>query len=351
MPANLTRNTPVAAGRRDFFILLFCLVAILSILFHKSFQPGQVVFSNDGPLGALNSQADQTLGNLKGAWQPLNWLGTAQPGATPSLVTTMLWLFGPLVHAKILPLICLLILGLCAWFYFRQLRFSSAVCIIGGIAAMLNMDYFSSACWGQVSRPLALACAFLALAALQNGSSKHRWTKALLAGMAVGFGIMESFDIGAIFSVFIAAFALFQALIEEGPPAKKWTQGILRVVLVAIFAALTSAQTLDALVSTQITGVVGTGQDAETKAQRWDEATQWSFPRLRCSRSSPPVSSAIAWIRQEEAITGAQWGRMLDGNAILVPAGKGRPRAAECSDFLEAGLMPGWSSWCWRCGA
>ncbi len=305
MPANSIHNPSAGTNRRDFVIILVCLVVVLSVLFHKSFLPGQVVFSNDGPLGALNSQPEQALNNLKGMWQPLNWLGTAQPSATPSLVNTMLWLFGPLVHAKILPPTCLLILGLCAWFYFRQLGFSNAVCVIGSIAATLNMNYFSNACWGQISRPLALSAVFLALTALQSPTHKHRWAKTLLAGMALGFGIMESFDIGAIFSLVIASFMMFQALIGDGSVAKKWIQGVVRVALVAIFAALVSAQTLDALVSTQIRGVVGTKQDEESKARRWDESTQWSFPKIETLQMIVP---GVFGYRMDTGGGGNYWG-------------------------------------------
>ena len=307
MRTKTTRTPPGNSGRRDFFILLFCLVAVLSALFHKSFQPGQVIFSNDGPLGALVSQSDSTLSNIKSVWQPLNWLGTAQPSVAPSLVTGILLLSGPFLYSKILPPISLLFLGLCAWFYFRQLRFSSTVCVIGGIAAALHMGYFSSACWGQYSRPLALAAAFLALAALQNSSSRHQWAKTLLAGMAVGFGIMESFDLGALFSPFIAMFVLFQALTSDGPPVKKWMHGVVRVVLVAVFAALVSAHTLNTLVGTQIKGVAGMQQDEMTRQARWDWATQWSLPKVETPQLVVP---GLFGYRMDTPGGGNYWGSM-----------------------------------------
>ncbi|MBI3853387.1 MAG: hypothetical protein HY298_24330 [Verrucomicrobia bacterium] len=307
MRTNENRTTPASSVRRDFFILLLGLIAVLVVLFHKSFQSGQVIFSNDGPLGALVSQSDVTLNNLDCVWQPLNWLGTAQPSVPPSLVTLILLLTGPILYSKIIVPICLLVLGLCAWFYFRQMRFNATVCVIGGLAAALNMNYFTSACWGQISRPLTLGAAFLALAALQDNSSKYRWVKALLAGMAVGFSIMDSFDIGAIFSVFIAAFALFQALFGEGSLAKRWTQGILRIVLVAIFAALISAQTLSSLVGTQIKGVAGTKQDEQTKAERWDWATQWSLPKIETLQYLVP---GLFGYRMDTPGGGNYWGSM-----------------------------------------
>ena len=38
-------------------------------------------------------------------------------------------------------------------------------------------------------------------------------------------------------------------------------------------------QTVVALIGTSITGIVGTGQDTETKLHHWDWATQWSLPK------------------------------------------------------------------------
>jgi hypothetical protein len=101
-----------------------------------------------------------------------------------------------------------------------------------------------------------------------------------LAGMAVGMNVMEGADVGVIFSLFVAAFVFFKALNEEGVPVlKKVGGGFLRVAVVAVFAGFIATQTILSLIGTQITGVVGTGQDKETKAAHWDFATQWSLPK------------------------------------------------------------------------
>ena len=53
----------------------------------------------------------------------------------------------------------------------------------------------------------------------------------------------------------------------------------MRVAVVAIFAAFIAAHTLSVLVGTQIKGVAGMEKtDKQTKEERWDWATQWSFP-------------------------------------------------------------------------
>src|SRR2546428_321663 len=79
MPAETTPAPPLKDGRRDFFVVSLCLAAVLALLFHKSFTAGQVLFSNDGPLGAVRSQAGNMWSNLLGTWQDLNWIGNQYP--------------------------------------------------------------------------------------------------------------------------------------------------------------------------------------------------------------------------------------------------------------------------------
>jgi len=103
--------------------------------------------------------------------------------------------------------------------------------------------------------------------------------------MAVGMGIMEGYDIGAIFSFYVAAFVLFQAWVtSEGPPARVLLRGGIRVAVVAAFAGFLAAHAVVVLVGTQISGIAGTEQTPEAKAARWDFSTQWSFPKAELPR-------------------------------------------------------------------
>ena len=269
------------SGRRQFLILLACLLGVMAILFHKALLPDWLIFSNDGPLGAAMAAQSKLPDGFAGVWVDSNWLGAASPAPAPDLTVSFQWLLGPLLFARFWAPASLVILGMCAWLFFRELKLAPLACVLGGLAAALHTDPFGNACWGQVSRPLALSASFLALAALQTGSGRHTWIKPLLAGLAVGWGIMESFDVGAIFSLFVAAYVLFQALTSaEGAPAKRVASGSVRLILVAGFAAFIAAQTVAGLVGTQIKGIVGTEQDEQAKAERWDWATQWSIPKV-----------------------------------------------------------------------
>jgi hypothetical protein len=118
---------------------------------------------------------------------------------------------------------------------------------------------------------------YLALGLLAGNGSRRQWLRVALAGMAVGVGIMEAYDIGAIFSLYVAAFIIYKALfLEEGKFAVKAGRGILRVALVAGFAAFISFHALTSLIGTQLKGIASAQAD---KAEAWDFATQWSLPK------------------------------------------------------------------------
>jgi hypothetical protein len=149
---------------------------------------------------------------------------------------------------------------------------------------MLGSTAFSDACWGTASHQMALAVDFLALALIEANTIKTprltRWVRIALAGLCVGLNVIEAADIGALYSILIAGFVLFKSLAEsEGSITAKTLRGIGRVTVIAIFAGILATQTIVALVTTQIQGVAGTRQDAESKAANWDFATQWSLPK------------------------------------------------------------------------
>src|SRR5688500_14366565 len=63
------------SGLRSLLLLVFLLAAVLLVLFHKSFVPGQALFSNDGPLGVQVSRPLQMPQAFFGIWNDNYWLG------------------------------------------------------------------------------------------------------------------------------------------------------------------------------------------------------------------------------------------------------------------------------------
>ena len=269
--------------------VLLILALPLAVLFHSSFQSELVLFSNDGPLGVVSSQAASLPGTFFGYWNDLNWVGQEKPSAAPNFSQLLGSIVNDaVVYSKIKVPLSLLLLGFAGWLLFRQLGFHSAVCVLGAVAFALNMNFFSNACWGLTSWTVAMASALLALVALHLQPARMPFLKYILAGFAVGHGITEGYDTGALYSLAIGAYAAFLVFLEKGDVGQKGLKAVGLVLAVAVSAAVFSTQTLATLIETQIQGVAGMEQTKEAKEKRWDKATQWSLPVKEALRLGVP---------------------------------------------------------------
>ncbi|MFM1770198.1 MAG: hypothetical protein RJA22_2727 [Verrucomicrobiota bacterium] len=330
---------------KGFWPAMAVLAAVLAFLFRDSFAPGMVHFSSDGPLGVLMSKSMETPGVFTGCWSDLSWLGD-NGGANRILPTYLLLaLLGPVGFAKFYPPLTLQLLGACAWVFFRTIRLSPGLCGVAALGAALNMNYFSNSCWGVGTRAMTLAAAFLALAALMNRRSGNRWLNAALAGVAVGIGVIEGADNGAIFSLFIAAFVVLQSFMEETTLARRVVSS-LRVVVVGLCAMLVAWGTVNALLhlgtrtraaapAAAVATPAPTPEEKAADARRnWVFATQWSLSPAEMLRVIIP---GIHGYRTDGAEGSEYWGRV--GEYWDLPEGAQR-RATRSSGAGEyAGLL------------
>jgi len=261
---------------------------VLGMLFIQSFQPDKILFANDTTLGLMKAAPNHLPGAFAGKWHSGGWVGIDGLASAPSISAILTMLLTPEIFLKIYAPFTMLFVGLCAWVFFRQLEFNPAVCLLGGLAAGLNMHFFSIACWGTGSWNIAAGMVFLALAALCSKSIPQIWARAVLAGLAVGMNLMEGFDVGAILCIYVGFFIVWQIFISEAPIVRKILTALGTEALVILFSALIAAHSISSLVGTQVVGVVGTSQDAQTKEQRWNPATQWSLPKLETLRVVMP---------------------------------------------------------------
>jgi hypothetical protein len=305
-------------------MLLACLGVILSVLFRESFDPNKVAFSNDGPLGVQQSAALTTPAIFKGIWLDLFWIGDTGGHAFADVTLGLLWLLGPVGYAKFYEPTSLLLLGICAWVFFRTLKLNPFLCVVGAIAAALNTNIFSHACWGLGSRAITLALVFLALAALNARRVGRPWLNAILAGLAVGMSVVEGADNGAIFSLFVAAYVVVQSFIEGTSLANRVAKSF-RLVLVAGFALFIAAQGLISILSLAQKGAVSAQDDPEARERKWTFATQWSLPPAETLRviipglfgyrvdAPPDKSETVYWGRVGEYAPNPELGRRSSG--------------------------------------
>ncbi|HNQ74096.1 MAG TPA: hypothetical protein PKN95_10900 [Verrucomicrobiota bacterium] len=275
------RRDPRPAGEGGFPPLVrfnVLLFLVLAVLFGSGWRPGYLVFSNDAPLGALHAEYHDIATSLTGTWADLNWLGLNGGLQSISITNLLLLLLRPVVFSKVFAPIALCLVGNGARFLCRRLGFSELVGGVVGLAAALNGDFMATACWGVANQPICFALGYFALGVLV-GPRQRPWARVMLAGLLVGMGVVEASDIGAMFSIFIAAWVVAHALAQEGAWGTKLLLAAGRLLVVAAFAGFIAANAVSSLVATQIKGVVGMAQDEQTRAQRWSEATQWSLPK------------------------------------------------------------------------
>ncbi len=261
--------------------------------------------SNDAPLARVSAESHRLPERFGGAWQDLNSIGVREPAAMLSVSYALLYLLKPIGFAKLFAPVALLMLGCSAWLFFRKLRLSASACILGGLAASLNSDFFSTACWGVAGHVIAVAMIFLAMAALVSDSKRAWWPRVILAGMAVGMAVTEAADVGAILSLFLAAFVVCQAFLADGSRVKNLFSGVGRLALIAVIAGLVSARALTELLSTNVVGMEAGHSASQGVSSQWDWATQWSLPK---TETLGLVVPGLFGFRTDTPEGGAYWG-------------------------------------------
>ena len=300
---------------------VLAIAAPIALLFAAVFRPEMVLFSNDGTLGALFSQGSKAHEAFSGLWKPLNWVGEVAPSAQTNLTLALfLALQSAVAFSKFYVPLSLLFLGVSASWFCRQVGFASRTSILVGIAAALNSNPVSYACWGLAPKALTQGFALLALGLLSRSSTGgvgwRAWVRVALAGLLVGCCVTEGADVGAIFSLLVAAFTVF-ATVPAGPGGSNnlragWT-GLVRLGLVAGFAGWMAAHSLSTLVGTQIVGVSGMAQTRESEQQRWQFASSISLPPVESLRIVVP---GLFGYRMDSPDGGAYWGAVgFDGTA------------------------------------
>ena len=273
-------STPQSSTNTPRLVLFAVLFVILVGLFWKSFLPQWIVFSNDGSYAVQKMQWTHLPESFLGSWYDQNTVGVNAGAVVPNFTPTFRWAFGALGYSKFIDPVALWFFGVAAFFFFRRAGLSSMAAVLGGIGACLTTSYFSNVCWGSVPPTIAFGLDLLAMGALIKRDNLPVGGAPALAGLAVGMNVVEAADIGALLSLVVAAFALFQPLMEDGAPLPtRLVRGVWRTAVVSIFAGFIAAYAVSVLITANITGIAGTKQDEATKLQHYDFATQWSLPK------------------------------------------------------------------------
>jgi hypothetical protein len=251
----------------------FLLGAIALLCFGKALFPGMMHEWNDLPLGALSAEYFDPKTLLLGFWDDLNWLGIRIPEVPINLSTLLGLVLGPLWYAKLFPSICLFILGIGSWIYFKSLRFSPLLSLFMSIACMLNMTFFAFSAWGVGAWNIALGWFFIVLAILQK--KEYTVSDLLLAGFFTGLVVVDGTDVGAILSCVIGIYFIFKNWPRN---SKQFVKPAVQLSAIVIISFLVAFARIATIVETQITSV-SKKNTAIHEVGTWEWATQWSLPK------------------------------------------------------------------------
>lgn len=289
------------------WICFITLGTIIAFLFRGSFIPGQLAFANDAPFGLMDAFSEHRWSHFwRGSWGQANWVGTEVLPLQPSFTHLWFLIGGSTFFNKFIAPISLFFFGFSAYLFGKSQRFSPWVSGLMGVAAMLNGNILSHACWGLGGRAVYLG--FFLLAASSLGRPTHggsSWLRTLPAGLCIGLVIVEGADTGAIQAVCFAIFFLVHQLIFGRNKKLTLFTAPAKLMLVVVMSTMVAALALTGLVGTQIQGIAGTAQDEATRQKRWDFATAWSFPPTEVSRIAV---AGIKGYRMDTPDGGNYWG-------------------------------------------
>lgn len=305
------------------------LILLFAALFFPLFQSGVVHFANDGPYGTAVARPYQVPDSLNGIWNDLLWLGAWNGNYNPNLTGLSIAILGPGLYQKMMICIGMIFVGLTGAICFHRLGFPRWVAVLGALAASLNMNAFSNACWGLPSRAQAMGAAFLAVAAFHSSYGRFPVIKAILAGLAIGLSITEGGDNGAIFAIVVGCYGFFSAFLAGDPLGRRAFKGAWRVAVAAIVAGVFAAQTLNIFVNTAVKGVVGISDNQRTPAEKWDFATQGSLHPKETLRVIIP---GLFGYRMDAEDGGNYWGRV--GESLSAPGVSRHSGAGEYAGVL-----------------
>ncbi|NDJ15470.1 MAG: hypothetical protein EBY17_30550, partial [Acidobacteriia bacterium] len=183
---------------------------------------------------------------MLGVWVSSNWVGGLQPSAEPAFSHLLFFILDAVQFAKLHAPLSLLLLGISGYVFCQQSKLYPAVGLLVAAAVALNTNPLSYACWGLPPKALALGCTLAALGLLQGGfqTGWRGWLRVLLAGLCVGLNVVEGADVGAILSLYVAAFAVWQMFAEPGAKVANALRGAGRLALVAVCAGWIAAHAL-----------------------------------------------------------------------------------------------------------
>ncbi|MDZ4200321.1 MAG: hypothetical protein U1E27_13675, partial [Kiritimatiellia bacterium] len=258
---------------RSFGIGLFLGLLLLAAAGYWSVlqDPEAVLAFNDGSIEFALSPMFSYPRAMVRIWDNGFFFGAGSGQYPVSFVGLGETLFGPHHYRRLFPAVILALAGLGMYWALRSFRLSRPVCALMAGIAMLSAPSFHFAMVGLSVRPIAMACAFLAVGFAERGRFANRSLPYAIGGGCLGLGVTEVPDVGALYALTAAGLIVWthaaacRSLRDAG-------RMLARLVLLVAASGLLAYQTIDNVFQTQIRGV-SQGVTESTPEERYNWAT------------------------------------------------------------------------------
>ncbi|RKX30343.1 MAG: hypothetical protein DRP22_05345 [Verrucomicrobia bacterium] len=240
------------------------------------------------PRGFLSYWSDSPLAGVAG-FLNLNW------------TNLLLWWLPLEVFTDWIHAIDLGVASLLFYLFLRRRRFAPVAAVVGLLAAFWTGTNLYLCYAGHIGKYGLLVFAALYLLAVDIAVERRSAAWGAVSGVAAGGMFLEQPDVAFFFAIFWGGYTLWRLWVSSpGTVVSVWMKILAPLVVVS---ALMSFRPLWEGYRTAIRGVAAVSQ---SKEEKWNFVTQWSWPPEECIDFVAP--GFMGWRSGEPA--GPYWGRM-----------------------------------------
>jgi len=281
------------------FITGMALFALL--LFYPLLNPDRCLFSTDDNLGIIPAMKNMMPQGFLSYWSEAPFVGS--PGGRVPIMWTpiFLWLAPARFGFNWIHALDLILASVALALFLRAAGLHWPAIVLGVITAFWVGSNLTLTYAGHTGKFAVLMCAAASLYGIRKTFESDRpWLWSIVTGGFVGFMFLEQQDVALFFGLFLGAYALFRSMLQKGMRLKK----LLLFIPMGMVVLIMSGAALMLVYSQNVSAV--TAQREDDPRQKWEFATQWSWPPEESIDFIAP--GYMGW-RSHEA-DGPYWGRM-----------------------------------------
>jgi len=253
--------------------MILAFLAILTLfVFSPLWAPDVSLFTTDNNIGQT-AQAHRLFPRLiSGWWNDGLLLGMPSMGVFNFSVFAV-GLLSPQLYSNSFHILCVVIGSLMLGLFFKTNNIRGLGLLLGVTTVYWLGNNFTLIYAGHDGKFATMMLAAAALWCVEKAAVERHWGWRVLAGGFVGGMFLEQLDVALFVAMFIAAYALFSLVLNEG---WNWRAVVAGLVPMGLVVILMGGASVLVGYTVNVKGVAA--MDPEKPQELWDYCTQWSEP-------------------------------------------------------------------------